>query len=191
MFTHVYAQIHRITARFKALLHECHYVGNLTHKTLVFYSITVVNVIQMISGIYIANIADAEGGLVSEVPTWSFAVVLQPVVTVIVFLFGFGNLNLAIERDIDQDIVEMNIRLTYSETFVPNWLLQQMICLERLDGRAFGLPMNIIPSVEMARRLTGNAATAFILLMPYLLSITDKLSSELVVLREYAGEEVQ
>jgi len=41
----------------------------------------------------------------------------------------------------------MNIRLTYSDSHVPNWLLQQMISLERLDGRAFGLPLDIIPNM--------------------------------------------
>jgi len=56
-----------------------------------------------------------------------------------------------------------------------------MICLERLDGRAFGLPFNVIPSVEMSRRLFSNLATVLVLLAPYLVSIGDKLSFELLV----------
>jgi hypothetical protein len=117
--------IHRITARFKSLLHECHQVGNASHKLLVNYAVLVVNMLQLVGGIFLANMTvdedtDAAGTLV---PAWSFAAVVQPLLSLLVFLHSFGILNLAIERDIDQDIVEMNIRLTYSETHVPNWLL--------------------------------------------------------------------
>ncbi len=95
-------------------------------------------------------------------------------------IHNFGLLNVAIERDIDQDIVEMNIRLTFSDSHVPNWLLQQMICLERLDGRAFSLPLNIIPSVDMSRSALSNFIAALLFLGPYLLSIYDQLTSEFV-----------
>ncbi len=104
----------------------------------------------------------------------------QTIITFIVFVHAFGNANLAIERDIDQDIVEMNIRLTFSDSHVPNWLLQQMICLERLDGRAFSLPFNLIPSIEMSRAMVSNIAAVSIFLGPYLISISSQLSAELV-----------
>ena len=77
----------------------------------------------------------------------------------------------------------MNIRLTFSDSHVPNWLLQQMICLERLDGRAFSLPFNIIPSVDLSRTMASNVATACLFLGPYLLSIYDKLTSEFLCQR--------
>ena len=77
-------------------------------------------------------------------------------------------------------IVEMNIRLTYSESHVPNWLLQQMICLERLDGRAFSLPFNVVPSVEMARYMASNLVTAAVFFVPYIFSMTDKLTLEMM-----------
>ena len=88
-------------------------------------------------------------------------------------------MNLAIERDVDQDIVEMNIRLTFSDSHVPNWLLQQLICLERLDGRAFSICFGIIPSVEFSRTLASQVATAILFLGPYLYSVKNKLSIEL------------
>ena len=74
----------------------------------------------------------------------------------------------------------MNIRLTFSSTHVPNWLLQQMICLERLDGRAITLPAGIIPSVEMSRQIMNTVFTACVFLGPYLLAIADKLSLEML-----------
>ena len=119
------------------------------------------------------------------VPGWCFAAVFQPIITVIIFIHNFGGVNLAIERDIDQDIVEMNIRLTFSDSHVPNWLLQQMICLERLDGRAFTMPFNVIPSIELSRTMASNVITACLFLGPYLLSISDKLTSELLCSRNY------
>ena len=74
----------------------------------------------------------------------------------------------------------MNIRLTYSDSHVPNWLLQQMICLERLDGRALSLPFNVVPSIEMAREMVSSLVTALFFLGPYTVSIADKLSAELM-----------
>jgi len=79
----------------------------------------------------------------------------------------------------------MNIRLTYSESHVPNWLLQQMICLERLDGRALSLPFDLIPSLEMSKTMVGNMMTGALLLGPYLLSIWGELSSEFLCRREF------
>ena len=145
-----------------------------------------IHTIQLVGGIFFAFFAaeDEEGNAMS-IPAWTFAAFLQPLISMLFYVHSYGLLNLAIERDVDQDIVEMNIRLTYSQNHVPNWLLQQMICLERLDGRAHGLPFNLIPSVEMSRRLTGNTMTAVTLLFPYLLSIIHQLGAELVVLREY------
>ena len=74
----------------------------------------------------------------------------------------------------------MNIRLTFSNTHVPNWLLQQMICIERLDGRAVSLPGGIPATCEMSRAMLSSLATACIVLGPYLISIWDKLTSELL-----------
>ena len=83
----------------------------------------------------------------------------------------------------------MNIRLTYSDNHVPNWLLQQMLCLERLDGRAFSLPGNIVPSNEMGRKLVSTAFTACLFLGPFVISIADKLSQELLCPRSAFTEE--
>jgi len=63
---------------------------------------------------------------------------------------------------------------------VPNWLLQQLICLERLDGRAHSLPMNFVPSVEMSLSMWSSLITACTFLMPYVLSVTDKMTLELL-----------
>ena len=72
----------------------------------------------------------------------------------------------------------MNIRLTYSDSHVPNWLLQQMICLERLDGRALSLPYEIIPSLDMSKGLFSSVMTGAVFLGPYLISIWDELNAE-------------
>jgi len=101
------------------------------------------SLLQLIGGVFksvqVDEIDDEEGEVVRCVETWVFFALFQPLISLVFFVHGFAKLNLAIEREIDQDIVEMNTRLTYSESHVPNRLLQQMICLERLDGRALSL----------------------------------------------------
>jgi len=132
--------IHRITPRFKALLHEAHMCGNLSHKFFAQVGpLMLTTVIQFVGGVFEAadmNGRDKvvcvwggeeegeDGGGDRCVPSWLFFTSFQAVISVVVWIHGFACLNLAIERDVDQDIVEMNIRLTYSEAHVPNWLLQ-------------------------------------------------------------------
>jgi hypothetical protein len=170
---------HRITPRFKSMLHECHLVGNRAHSLFFFVlPILFCNCVQFLGAVMEASF----GKSTVCVPAWVFFALFQPLVTLICFLHNYGLLNLAIERDIDQDIVEMNIRLTYSDSHVPNWLLQQLICLERLDGRAFSLPAGLVPSVEMSRQLASSVLTGCVILAPYLLSIFHKLSAEVLCL---------
>ena len=142
--------------------------------------ITIINTVQLVGSIMKASFGQGSASASTCVPAWCFAHAIQPIVSMIMFVHHFGLLNIAIERDIDQDIVEMNIRLTFSDSHVPNWLLQQMICLERLDGRAFQLPFNLIPSLDMSRSLVSNFIAALLFLGPYLLSISGQLTSELV-----------
>ena len=153
-------------------------IGNLCHGALyIVLGGAIINGIQLMGAVMQASFSGASA---SCVPSWSFASVFQPLITLITIVHSFGGSNLAIERDIDQDIVEMNIRLTYSDSHVPNWLLQQMICLERLDGRAFSLPANVIPSIELSRSMVSNVLAGCLFLGPYLASISDKLTSELI-----------
>ena len=59
-------------------------------------------------------------------------------------------------------------------------LLQQMICLERLDGRALSLPFNVVPSIEMSRAMMSSSLTVLAFLGPYIISIGDKLTAEML-----------
>ena len=185
--------IHRITPRFKALLHEAHMVGNRCHVFYFFViPVLLTYIFQMVGGVFITAFGQqAEDGYEEDegsadcVAAWVFFFMIQPLISLLVWTHGFATLNLAIERDVDQDIMEMNIRLTFSDSHVPNWLLQQMICLERLDGRAYGLPFDFIPSVESTRKMASSLITAAMFIGPYLLSISDKLSSEITCPRYY------
>jgi len=58
-----------------------------------------------------------------------------------------------------------------------------MICLERLDGRAFSLPFELIPTIEMSRRLARSFVSVAIILGPYLVNILPKLSGEFLCSR--------
>ena len=161
--------------------------GHLAKSSIRLMGIlTFINTIQLVGSIMKASFGQGSDNAGSCVPAWCFALAIQPIISMIVFIHNFGLLNIAIERDIDQDIVEMNIRLTFSDSHVPNWLLQQMICLERLDGRAFSLPFNLIPSLDMSRALASNFVAALLFLGPYLVSISGQLTSELIcpVLKE-------
>ena len=112
--------VHRITPRFKSMLHEMHQVGNTTHTIILgMLPGMLLCLVQFIGGVFVASAGE------TKVPVWAFFAGLQPLLSALIYTYNYGLLNLAIERDIDQDIVEMNIRLTYSDSHVPNWLLQQ------------------------------------------------------------------
>ena len=174
---------HRITPRFKSLLHEVHMAGNRCHA--LYYAISpviVLNILMLVTAVCVGSFLDTPC-----IPTWCFFVAFQPIITCIVWVHFSALINVAIERDIDQDVVEMNIRLTFSNTHVPNWLLQQMICIERLDGRAVSLPGGLPATVEMSRQMLGSFFTVCIVLAPYLVSIWSKLSSELLCQAEISA----
>ena len=56
----------------------------------------------------------------------------------------------------------------------------QMICLERLDGRAFSLPLNVVPSIDMSRKIASNVVAVTAFLGPYLLTIVNQMSGEVL-----------
>ena len=104
----------------------------MAHALFAFFvPVILVNTVQLIGGVFIVINSEKEGvnGGVDDdgyevvlenkcVPIWVFAAVFQPLISIAMYIIAYGNLNLAIERDVDQDIVEMNIRLTYSDNHV-------------------------------------------------------------------------
>ena len=191
--------IHKIAPRYKSLLRECHIVGNIGHKYFWFFiPIIAVSALQVVGGIYLSyqansnrdkvevhmtvqdDYSDDTGERVYYVPVWVFAHALQPTVSVLFFIYNYALLNLAIERDIRQDLVELSVRLTYTEEMLHLWLVEQLRCLQELDGRAFTLPMLIIPNLDMARMLARVVVSAFVLIMPYLIAMKDFMTAELL-----------
>jgi len=94
--------IHRITPRFKSMLHELHAAGNLAHGMLAFFvPLTIACTIVLVGGAFIAvNSANAgaEGGggdddgyEISEdacVPIWVFAQVFQPMISLAIYIIA-------------------------------------------------------------------------------------------------------
>ena len=178
---------HRITPRYLALLHEIHLIGNRSHSHFaLLVPALLVSTVQVL-GSLILSFGAKSGVAGACFPSWSFCAFFQPLVTLFAFVYGFSTSNLALQRDVHQDIVEMNIRLTFSERDVPNWLLQQMVCLERIDGRAFYLPMGIVPSVAMSWKIVSSFVASLLFLGPYLVSIADKLTVEVLCPAENGG----
>ena len=95
--------IHRITPRFKSLLHEMHHIGNAAHAMQLAYAPTITSSIVLLVGGIMTAAGDNKDGNV-EVPVWAFAATIQPLVTMLAYVSAYGNLNLAIERDVDQDV---------------------------------------------------------------------------------------
>jgi len=94
--------IHRVTPRFKALLQEAHMQGNKGH--FIFYMmIPFISIygLQMVGGVFARTNESA------CIPTWTFFAIFQPMISLAMTVHGYSKLNLAIERDVDQDIVEM------------------------------------------------------------------------------------
>ena len=88
---------HRITPRFKNLLHECHLVGNRCHQHFMFIApALVLNTAQLLGSLMLSV------GSSACLPSWTFLAVFQPLFSLVVWIHFFGVINLGIERDIDQ-----------------------------------------------------------------------------------------
>jgi hypothetical protein len=90
---------HRITPRFKSLLHEVHMTGNRCHAMYYFVlPVVLLNFVMVLSAVSVASFGVDD----ACVPTWCFFSVFQPVITVITWVHFSGVVNVAIERDLDQ-----------------------------------------------------------------------------------------
>ncbi len=67
--------IHRVTPRFKSLLHECHMIGNLSHGALyIILGGAIINGSQLMGAVMQASFSESSGEAGNSVPSWSFAV---------------------------------------------------------------------------------------------------------------------
>ena len=85
---------------------------------------------QLVTGLFVASGGDSSTDCV---PAWTFAAFFSPCITMLIVVHVYGQLNLAIERDIDQDIVEMNVsepareRESEPSRFFSNPLLRRFV----------------------------------------------------------------
>ena len=94
--------IHRVTPRFKGLLHEAHLIGNKSHKFLfIFMPALLLMGLQFVGGIFSPQFK-VKGS--DCVPTWVFFAFFAPLVSLLVIVHAFAKLNVAFERDVDQDV---------------------------------------------------------------------------------------
>jgi len=85
------------------LLHEMHHIGKAT-PCMLYGTVPsmIFGAVMQVGGILTAAGDSADDNV--EVPIWAFAVVLLSLIMMLAYVSAYGNLTLAIERDVDQDV---------------------------------------------------------------------------------------
>jgi len=98
------------------------------------------------------------------------------------FVHNYAKINLVISRDLEQDVIELGIRLSniLNEEKHPRHddILQQLHFIERLDRKPCVLPYGFIPTMESSRPIIRAVLTMFGVLGPYLILVIEQLGLE-------------
>ncbi|GMH74278.1 hypothetical protein TL16_g06421 [Triparma laevis f. inornata] len=131
-------------------------------------------------GIGIIQAQNVTNGEQYCIPYWVFLSELQPLLSIMVMTHGFARLNLFMERDVEQDITELALSMSYlkgkkggkegedDDHKIDN-IIQQLRLLERLDSRPCVLNFDFVPTMESSRALIRVVFTGIGLLGPYIL----------------------
>ncbi|GMH83712.1 hypothetical protein TrST_g5867 [Triparma strigata] len=162
-----------LPVRVKRLLIENHSITNREHF---FYGLwgPVIFFHLVLLGI---GIIQAQKGDDHCIPIWVFLCELQPLLSLIVMTHGFARLNLFMERDVEQDLTELALSMSYlkgkkgaatnDDVNIEN-IIQQLRLLERLDSRPCVLNFDFVPTMESSRSLISFVFTAIGVLGPYI-----------------------
>ena len=170
-----------LVPRIKKLLVECHHQCNRANKFYFIYAPTCfLHFFLLMAGVIASQKSESH----ECIPFWIFMGTIQPELSLIIFTHYYAKLNLAIERDLEQDIVELGIRLTSKPSQNPNHadILAQLKFIERLDERPCVLPMDFVPTMQGSRAIIRAAITLFGLLGPYMIIMIEDLSASYMCL---------
>jgi hypothetical protein len=162
-----------LPVRVKRLLIETHSITNREHffyglwGPVIFFHLVLLGV----------GIIQAQRGDDNCIPIWVFLCELQPLLSLIVMTHGFARLNLFMERDVEQDLTELALSMSYlkgkkgaatnDDVNIEN-IIQQLRLLERLDSRPCVLNFDFVPTMESSRSLISFVFTAIGVLGPYI-----------------------
>ena len=177
-----------LSVRIKKVLKENYNTCNKMHKFLFMWApMIIIYVFFVLLGVIQAEKTDF------CIHFWIFVGALQPLLSTVVFIHGFARLNLFLERDLEQDVVELALKLEFDEEHVEQdmspaavkarrSIITQLFLIEKLEGKACVLPFDYVPAMHSSRQLMKSVGALFVLMGPYVIFIMDKLSFEYMCL---------
>ncbi|GMH59317.1 hypothetical protein TrLO_g1569 [Triparma laevis f. longispina] len=171
--------VQNLPVRVKRLLIESHSITNKEHSFYVLWGPVILFQLALL-GIGIIQAQNVTNGEQYCIPYWVFLSELQPLLSIMVMTHGFARLNLFMERDVEQDITELALSMSYlkgkkggkegedDDHKIDN-IIQQLRLLERLDSRPCVLNFDFVPTMESSRALIRVVFTGIGLLGPYIL----------------------
>ena len=87
--------------------------------------------------------------------------------------FFLAGLNLTLERDVDKDLLGLQLRMQYASRKDGSWLAnsKKLDCIERDDSDVCTLPFFIVPRVAHGKAYISYFLSALLFLAPYMLSV--------------------
>ena len=169
-------EIPLIFPRLKNLLLEIHQVCNMSYIFFyVYFPIIVSSVLMLLTSIFNLNVAKNEN---YQVPVWILVSMVVPLFPVIAFYVGYASINRITERDIDEDLNDLELRLQFAvghdELFVRN-NSDKLKNLIRGNSRVCILPFHIIPDPTTAKQLMSYFVSACIVFAPYIVAMKSQL----------------
>ena len=171
-----YDQVYMIVPRINHLYAEFMDVCNKSHLffiLMIFFC--VLNLAQLAVAIYKLNVIGVE---FYEVPGWVLFGPLLPALSVIILYLGFAKLNRNIEREVDNDLVNLRMKCHYvedrslHETFTQS---ETLTCLKEYDSRVCVLPGNAIADWATGFQMGSFLITSLAFVAPYIGAMQDQI----------------
>ena len=160
-----------IVPRVNGLLKQLHGFTNSTHKFFFMWlPIVACSWIMLVIALYNLNIVK---DLQYRVPCWIIIASVQPVGSLLSFYHGFASLNLILERDLDNDLNDLQLRIRCAEGMRFQWgevNAAKIQCLLQRDSKVCILPFHIIPDVQTTKLMVSYIISLAVLLLPYMIN---------------------
>ena len=102
----------------------------------------------------------------------------HPLIAILLFYVGFAELNRMAERDIDEDLNDLLLRLQFAvglEEFVVRSHTEKLKAMIRSDSKVCILPFHIIPDPTTAKQLVSYIVSTVFLIAPYIVAMKSQL----------------
>ena len=113
-----------------------------------------------------------------RVPFWVIVASLQPVGTNLSLYWGYADLNRMLERDLDNDLINLQLRIRCAAGESFQWRednAAKIQCLHQNDSRVCILPFHVIPDIGTTKSTISYTISVVIVLLPYMVAMNNQL----------------